>query len=131
MNFIVILNVDVPMIRVKQFAKIDNDDERNIEISIPAPKDLEVISLSSEEEKDLKPIIKQKSGRKKGSKTPKTPKIKKEKKVKEEKEKKPPLTGLSRRFRTPLKSKYHTITEYFSSTKKDCKSCNKICLLRS
>lgn len=99
------------MLRVKAFAKIEEEQENNVSGNgnIEQTVDIEIISLSSEEEK--KPVAKKQRARKKLQ----TPKIKTEKP-----ERLPPSTGCSRRFRTPLKHKYHKISEYFSSTKKEC-----------
>lgn len=96
----------VPLIRVKSFANIENDIPRN-DGNGYNNESMDIISLSSEE----KPVIKRRQRKKK----PQTPKPKKEKS--------PRLassTGYNRRFKTPLKQKYHKISEYFSSTKKDC-----------
>lgn len=97
------------LIRVKSFANIENDIPRNNENGYNDNEPMDIISISSEEEK--KPVIKSRKIKKK----PRTPKPKKEKS---------PLlqssTGYNRRFKTPLKQKYHKISEYFSSTKKDC-----------
>lgn len=96
------------MIRVKSFADIENDVPRN-DGNGYNNESMDIISLSSEEEK--KPVIKSRQRRRK----PQTFKPKKEKSLRL-----PSSTGYSRRFKTPLKQKYHKISEYFSSTKKDC-----------
>lgn len=112
----------VPLIRVKSFANIENDIPQNDENGHDNNESMDIISISSEEEK--KPVIK---GRRR-KKEPQTPKPKKEKVPRL-----PSSAGYNRRFKTPLTQKYHKISEYFSSTKKDCAfksmfhvTCNRI-----
>lgn len=112
----------MPQIRVKSFAKIDETaNDFNANNNGLDTMDVDIIELSSDDEiEDKKPVIKKgrnRSGGKKRSKNiAETPKLKNEPKPRP-----PPSTGLSRRFRTPLQNKYHKISDFFSSTKKDCK----------
>lgn len=120
--------IDVPVIRVKEFAKIEflpsknenNNSNGNKVASLPLSIDIETISLSSEEEissnrnKTTKYI----------AKTPKTPKTRGKRL--------PRVVSSVSKGRTPKlpsKYKFHKIDEYFQATKKDCKFEYKIQIL--
>lgn len=106
--------IEVPVIRVKEFAKVEflpaeNSIKENVNESSRLPIDIETISLSSEEEvrthknKLTKCIAKTPKPR--GKRLPRFPST----------------ISKSRTPKQTPKYKYHKIDEYFHATKKECK----------
>lgn len=105
------MNSGIPMIRVKEFARCENPQAEQNETLVESKSivkkcmnEIETISLSSEEDVKLavqKPKSKPKYGERKLTQNS--------------------ITIRNRTPKPPLQYKYHKISEYFQTTKKDCK----------